>query len=181
MSEWYSSMYKGFIVTGIIAFIVGIFSSGDISINSYISGYCIIILGIMMILTLLINNSMKPNPGVSSLGMSQSILMTIGPFLLMLGVICFILSLLITYRENIVERKVSSGYYTFSNISVVLLLVQLYIVYLNINTQRFDETGKITKVTASLIYLLGVLGTITSIIMYTTLRYFTTDGFTTIM
>ena len=181
MSEWYSSMYKGFIVTGIIAFIVGIFSSGDISINSYISGYCIIILGIMMILTLLINNSMKPNPGGSSLGMSQSILMTIGPFLLMLGVICFILYLLITYKEIIVEQNVSSGYYAFSNISVVLLLFQLYIVYLNISSQKFEQTGKITKVNASLIYLLGVLGTITSIIMYTILRYFTTDGFTTII
>jgi hypothetical protein len=56
-------------------------------------------------------------------------------------------------------------------------LFQLYIVYLNISSQKFEQTGKITKVTASLIYLLGVLGTITSIIMYTMLRYFTTDGF----
>ena len=181
MSEWYSSMYKGFIVTGIIAFIVGIFSSGDISINSYISGYCIIILGIMMILTLLINNSLKPNQGESSFEMAQSILMTMGPFLLMLGVISFILYLLITYKEIIVEQNVSSGYYAFSNISVVLLLFQLYIVYLNISSQKFEQTGKITKVNASLIYLLGVLGTITSIIMYTILRYFTTDGFTTII
>jgi hypothetical protein len=175
MSEWYSSVYKGFFVTGIIAFIIGIFSSGVISINSYISGYVIIILGIMMVLTLLINNSMSTSQGITS-----SILMTIGPFLLMLGVISFILYLLITYKTNIVEQKVPSGYYTFSNISVVLLLIQLYVVYLNINSPKFEETGKITKVTASIIYLLGVLGTITSIILYTMLRYFTTDGFTTL-
>ena len=175
MSEWYSSVYKGFFVTGIIAFIIGIFSSGVISINSYISGYVIIILGIMMVLTLLINNSMSTSQGITS-----SILMTIGPFLLMLGVISFILYLLITYKTIIVEQKVPSGYYTFSNISVVLLLIQLYVVYLNINSPKFEETGKITKVTASIIYLLGVLGTITSIILYTMLRYFTTDGFTTL-
>jgi hypothetical protein len=177
MTDWYSSVYKAFLVAGIIAFIVGIFSSGDISINAYISGYVIIILGIMMLLIFLINNSLKPTPGLSSFALSQSILMTIGPFLLMLGVISFILYLLINYRTNIVEQKVSSGYYTFSNISVILLLIQLYIVYINVNSQKFFESGKLTKVTTSIIYLLGVLGTITSIILYTMLRYFTTDGY----
>jgi hypothetical protein len=114
----------------------------------------------------------------SSLESLLSILMATGPFLLMLGVIAFILYLMIKYKELIIEEKVSKGYYTFSNISVILLLIQLYIVYVNINTPKFDETGKMSQFASSLIYLLGVLGTISSIILFTILKYFTTDGFT---
>ena len=48
---------------------------------------------------------------------------------------------------------------------------------MNISTPKFDETGKISKVTSSIVYLLGVLTAISSIIMFTILKYFTTDGF----
>jgi hypothetical protein len=70
-------------------------------------------------------------------------------------------------------------YSNFSNINIILILIQLYIVYTNISSDSFEKTGKMSKVTSSVVYLLGVLSTITSIILYTILRYFTTDGFTT--
>jgi hypothetical protein len=95
----------------------------------------------------------------------------------MLGAVGFILYLMIIYKTNIIEQKVSQSYYTFSNISVIILLLQLYIVYTNISTPNFEKTGKISKVAASIIYLLGVLGIISSIILFTILHYFTTDGF----
>jgi hypothetical protein len=177
MTDWYSSVYKGFIIAGVIAFLIGFFSSGAVSLDSFIAGYSVLILGIMMVLTLLINNVLKMTQS-SSLESLLSILMATGPFLLMLGVIAFILYLMIKYKELIIEEKVSKGYYTFSNISVILLLIQLYIVYININTPKFDETGKMSQFASSLIYLLGVLGTISSIILFTILKYFTTDGFT---
>jgi len=177
MTDWYSSVYKGFIIASVIAFIIGFFSSGAVSLDSFIAGYSVLILGIMMVLTLLINNVLKMSQS-SSLGSLLSILMATGPFLLMLGVIAFILYLMIKYKELIIEEKVSKGYYTFSNISVILLLIQLYIVYISINTQKFDETGKMSQIASSIIYLLGILGTISSIILFTILKYFTTDGFT---
>ena len=59
----------------------------------------------------------------------------------------------------------------------MLLLVQLYMVYTNINTEKFENTGKMSKVTSGIIYLLGVITTICSIILYTILKYFSTDGF----
>ena len=177
MTDWYSSVYKGFIIASVIAFIIGFFSSGAVSLDSFIAGYSVLILGIMMVLTLLINNVLKMSQS-SSMGSLLSILMATGPFLLMLGVIAFILYLMIKYKELIIEEKVSKGYYTFSNISVILLLIQLYIVYISINTQKFDETGKMSQIASSIIYLLGILGTISSIILFTILKYFTTDGFT---
>ena len=178
MSGWYSSIYKAFIISAIISFVIGFFSEGKVSLGSYITGYSVLILGIMMILLILFNSIMKITEGQSILQILYTILLTAGPFLLMLGVIAFILYLMITYKSIILQDHVANGYHSFSNINVILILIQLYIVYTNITSDSFEKTGKMSKVTSSMVYLLGVLSAITSIILYTILRYFTTDGFT---
>jgi len=178
MKDWYSSVYKGFIITAIISFVIGMFSEGNVSLGAYITGYSILILGIMMILLILFNSIMKITEGQSILQILYIILLTAGPFILMLLVIAFILYLMISYKTNILDNHVSSGYNSFSNINIILILVQLYIVYTNITSDSFEKTGKISKVTSSMIYLLSVLTAISSIILYTILKYFTTDGFT---
>ena len=179
MSSWYSSIYKAFIISAIISFVIGFFSEGKVSLGSYITGYSVLILGIMMILLILFNSIMKITEGQSIFQILYTILLTAGPFLLMLGVIAFILYLMITYKSIILQDHVANGYHSFSNINVILILIQLYIVYTNITSDSFEKTGKMSKVTSSMVYLLGVLSAITSIILYTILRYFTTDGFTT--
>jgi hypothetical protein len=177
MSGWYSSIYKAFIISAIISFIIGFFSEGKVSLGSYITGYSVLILGIMMILLILFNSIMKITEGQSILQILYTILLTAGPFLLMLGVIAFILYLMIKYKSIILQDHVANGYHSFSNINIILILIQLYIVYTNISSDSFEKTGKMSKVTSSMVYLLGVLSAITSIILYTILRYFTTDGF----
>jgi hypothetical protein len=57
-------------------------------------------------------------------------------------------------------------------------MMQLFIVINNINTEKFETTGKMSKVVSSTIYLLGILTGISSIILYTILKYYSTDGFT---
>jgi hypothetical protein len=178
MSSWYSSIYKAFIISAIISFVIGFFSEGNVSLGSYITGYSVLILGIMMILLILFNSIMKITEGQSIFQILYTILLTAGPFLLMLGVIAFILYLMITYKSIILQGHVANGYHSFSNINIILILIQLYIVYTNISSDSFEKTGKMSKVTSSIVYLLGVLSAITSIILYTILRYFTTDGFT---
>ena len=180
MSGWYSSIYKAFIISAIISFVIGFFSEGKVSLGSYITGYSVLILGIMMILLILFNSIMKITEGQSIFQIFYTILLTAGPFLLMLSVIAFILYLMIKYKSIILEEHVANGYHSFSNINVILILIQLYIVYTNITSDSFEKTGKMSKVTSSIIYLLGVLSAISSIILYTILRYFTTDGFTSI-
>jgi hypothetical protein len=177
MINWYSCIYKGLIIAGIVSFMIGFFSTGKVSVDSYIAGYSVLILGIMMILTILFNKTLMITKDLSSFQTILSILLTSGPFILMLGVIGFILYLLITYKTNIVENHVPASYYSFSNISICLLLVQIYVVYTNISTPKFEETGKIPKVTSYIIYLLGILSAISSIILFTILKYFVTDGF----
>ena len=52
-------------------------------------------------------------------------------------------------------------------------------VYTNIDTDKFQATGKIPKIASTVIYLIGVLSAISSIILYTILKYYSTDGFST--
>ena len=98
----------------------------------------------------------------------------------MLTVISMLLYLIVKYKDNIIQNHVSSGYYSFSNISALLIFIQLYIIYTNVFKDKFQNTGKIGKVTSSFIYLLGVISLMTVIILYIILKYYTTDGFTTI-
>ena len=178
MSEWYNGIYKGFMAASVIAFIIGFFSQGNVSLGAYISGYSVLILAIIMILLILINNITSMTAGQSTFAVLFSIIMATGPFLLMLGVIGFILYLMITYKNNIITGHLSPGYNSFSNVISILLFIQLYIVYNNISSESFIKTKKLSPLTSSLLYLFSVLEGICSVILFTILKYFTTDGFT---
>lgn len=180
MNDWYSSIYKAFIISAFISFIIGFFTNGKVSLGAYIAGYSVLILGVMMILLILFNKIMEISQGQNFIQLLYTILFTTGPFLLIIGVIVFILYLMITYKSIILDKHVSNSYHLFSNITIIIILIQLYIVYKNISTNTFETTGKISKVTSSIVYLLGVLSAISSIILFTILKYFTTDGFTPI-
>jgi len=177
MKNWYSSIYKACILASLIAFTIGFFSKSQTSLGAYISGYSVLTLGIMMILIIIFNNVLRISSNGSTLQIFYTILMTSGPFLLMLSVIGFVLYLLINYKDKIIEGNIASSYNSFSNIIVMLLLIQVYLVYTNISTDNFESTGKISNITSNFIYLLGVVTAICSIILSTILKYFSTDGF----
>ena len=177
MTDWYSSVYKAFIYASSIAFIIGFFTESKTSLGAYLAGYSILSLGIMLILITLFKNILKVTANDSMLQILYSILISTGPFILMLGVVSFILYLLINYKNSIVDGNVAPGYNSFTNIVVILLLLQLYIVTSNIATEKFETTGKLSKVVSSILYLIGVLTAISSIILYTILKYYSTDGF----
>jgi hypothetical protein len=177
MANWYSTIYKACIYASIVAFIIGFFTSSSASLGAYLAGYSALILAIMLILIILFSTVLKTTSNNSTFQVLNSIFITAGPFILMLGVISFVLYSLIVYKNNIIEGHIAPGYNSFSNIIVILLMIQLYLVINNINTENFERTGKMSKVTSSLIYLLGVLTGISSIILYTILKYYSTDGF----
>lgn len=177
MSNWYSTIYKACIIASIIAFIIAFFSQSQTSLGAYISGYSVLILGILMILILLTNNILKVMQNSSTFQIIFSMFLTAGPFILMLAIIGFILYLLINYKNIIISGNVAPGYNSFNSIITLLIFIQLYLIYTNITSDKFEATGKISKLTSSIIYLLGVVTAICSIILYTILKYFTTDGF----
>ena len=180
MNDWYSTIYKGCILSGLVAFLIGFNTTSSTSLGAYMAGYSVIILAISMILIVLFNNVLKTGSSDSSFQIIYSILLTTGPFILILGIISFVLYLIITYKDKIVDGRIAPGYSTFSNILVMLLLIQMFMVYTNINTEKFQASGKLPKVTSSIIYVLGVLTGICSIILFTILKYYSTDGFSTI-
>jgi hypothetical protein len=173
MNDWYSGVYKAFIMASVIAFIISTLSTGKVSYGAELSGYSSLIIGVMMILVILFKKLLSGNPDSSGI---TNVLMSTGPFILMLGVIGFILYLMIVYKEAIIDGRVSPNYQTFSNIAIILFLIQVYVVYTNISSDKFATTGKMSRVTASMIYLFGILTLICSLILYTILKYFRTDG-----
>jgi hypothetical protein len=177
-SDWYPYIYKACIYAGMIAFIIGFFTDSQRSLGAYISGYSVFILGTMMILVILFKNVLKVTQNETTMNILQAIMMTSGPFILILGVISFVLYLLINYKDNITAGHTAPGYSSFSKIIVMLLFIQFYLVNSNISSEKFNTTGKLSKVTASIICLLSVLTAICAIILYTILKYFSTDGFT---
>ena len=177
MADWYSSVYKAFIFAGVIAFILGFFTNNKTSLGAYIAGYSVYILAILMILVILLSNLLRVTVNDSTFSQIYSIFTVTGPFILILAVISFVLYLLIRYKDNIVSGHVASGYNSFSNIIIMLLFIQFYLVYSTISSEKFQSTGKMSKVVSSSIYLLGVISAICSIILYTILKYYTTDGF----
>jgi hypothetical protein len=180
MSTWYSSVYKALILASVIAFAIGFFSQGNVSLGATLAGYSVLILAVMMILLILFQTTLKVTNGQTSLNTILTIIITTGPFLLMLGVVGFILYLIINYKTNIIANHVSPSFYTFSNIAILLFLIQIYFVYTNIDSDKFATTGRMSKITSSLIYLLGVLTLACSLILFTVLKYYKTDGFQTI-
>lgn len=176
MKEWYVGIYKALIIASVIGFLISFFSQGTVSYGSMLAGYSILVLGISMILLILFTQILKVTQNDSAFQIISTILMTSGPFLLMLGIIGFVLYLLIKYKDPINDNHISQSYHTFSNITIILLLIQIYMVYTNIATKEFEVSGKMSKVTSSLIYLLGVLTGMCSMIMYIILKFFRTDG-----
>ena len=178
MSDWYPNIYKACIYAGMIAFIIGFFTDSMTSLGAYIAGYSVFTLGVMMILVILFSNVLRVNQNESFMKILYTILMATGPLILILGVIVFVLYLLINYKDNIVTGRVAPGFNSFSNIIVMMLFLQFYLITTNINTEKFELTGKMPKLVSNMIYLFGVITAICSIILYTILKYFSTDGFT---
>lgn len=170
------NIYKAFILASVVLFIVSFFTSGDSPIGSLITAYSTLTISIIMIMLILLNNILRVSQGQSIFNLILSIMLTSGPFLLMLAVVGIMLFCIISYSSAIGKGNVSNNYYTFSNIIVILFLLQIYLLYGNIVSDKFQQTGKISKITLSMVYLVGTITAICSLIVFTILRYFTTDG-----
>ena len=176
MSDLYSEFYKALIVISFIAFIISFMTSGNMFITSLTAGYFILLIAVIMILIMLFNNIYKISQNASTMNVLYSIFMTTGPFLLMVAIISFILYITLLYKKPIVNGEISKNFYTLSNISVALFLLQIFVVYKNINTSKFESTGLLSNVTSKGVYLLGLLTAVCSFNIYNILKYFRTDG-----
>jgi hypothetical protein len=175
--DWYKSTYNSLLLTAVILFLIAFGTTGDINIGTTISAYCLLVLSVFMILILVVNKTLSTEQDVSGFQSAMDALRTAGPLFLILGVIGFVLYLLIYYKNDILGNRVSNSFYTFSNITTIILLMQIYLLYTNMNVKDGFK-GQISKVVSGSLLIIGLFSVMSSMILYTILRYYTTDGFT---
>lgn len=178
MSNFYILICKGFISTTIIAFIIGLLTKPNISLGAFIAGYSVLILSILMILIIIFNSGLIQTNGVSIIQLLYSSLFLAGPFILMLGIFSLILYLLIRYKDILTSDNISDLYKSFNYYITPLVIIQLCIILYGINNENFVYTGRISRLISSIIYLIASIVAIYSILLYYSLTYYVTDGFT---
>lgn len=176
MNIWYNGIYKALFLASIISIIIYNFSSDTTSINALISSLVTLSLGLMLILYIILYNILEITKNSSFLNTIVTILNGIGPFFIMLSVILLFLYLLFTNKDRIINGRVSKSYYTFSNITVLILLFQMYFVYKNIISSKFDSTRQISRMVSIILYLFNVITGICTITLFTILKYYSADG-----
>jgi hypothetical protein len=165
-------------MVSVILYLVSFFITGTAKVACSVAAYSTIAVAILMILGYSLNNVSKiyQTNHLSSWQYFKLVISNSGPFILLLGIIAYSLYLLIVYQSRIIENHTTSEYNTFSTISIILILIDIYIFYNSINSKTFTTTGKLPKLSYSMMYLIGVLNVISVLIMNTILKYFTTDG-----
>ena len=53
----------------------------------------------------------------------------------------------------------------------------MYLLYDGIDSEQFKKTNRLSKITLSVLSLAAILNTICVFILFTILKYYTTDGF----
>jgi len=178
MPNWYTMIYSALILVSIILFFVTFFTSGVSKIACSITAYSCMATSILMILgfSLYNLNIISDEANYSNYNYFLNLLMVSGPFILLLGIIGFSLYLLIVYQNRISNGHVANEYTSFSTISIILTLLEIYIFYEAMSSKQFITTGKLPKLSYSIMYLIGVINVVSVMIMAIILKYFITDG-----
>ena len=162
MSYWTANVYKSLVYSGVIMLLISFFTSGNATARAATVGYFAIGLGLLLV----IGDTQTMTPDIYKLFIDCF------PLWVMLYIVGFILYMTIKYYDIISESRVSTSYFTFSNIIVILFLAQLYILSKN----NFEMNNGLD------IGMLGILAIgviqfiICLLVLYVILEFYTTDG-----
>lgn len=176
MGAWYEAVYKSFLIACIWIFLFSLGFTGETQFNCMITGYSLLIISISLIMIVILYNVAINIQNASMFSALLNILINTGPYILMLFTLCVIVYIQITYKSEIISGHVSKGYTSFSNITLILFIVQVYILYSNMNSSNYQSSGKLPRIVSGIIYFLDILEIMTVIILFVILKYFTTDG-----
>jgi hypothetical protein len=105
-----------------------------------------------------------------------SILTSIGPILVIIGAICYYLSIIGIYKDRITNGNVDPDYYSVSSGFLVCILLQNCIFFRGITNDEFKKTYTLDKITSMMLYFIGILSIVLVITINIILAYFSTDG-----
>jgi len=174
-NKWYSIIYNSLLIVGVIIILCTVSSNSASSLTGTIIGFSFIVTGTLLMIGYLMNN-LNSQATASSTSSLISALITVGPFVLLLGILIYMIYLLSYYFKQITDGHVAGGYYTFMNIFIVLLMVEFYIFYNGMQDKTFKTSGTVGKVTGMILYLMELISIVTVITLGIILKYFSTDG-----
>ena len=156
---WYSNLYKISILIGILLYVIQLFMTGSNKTNALVAGHVNISLGLFLFVVLLANQ-----------GASNYLIASIA---LLGSLIAQLLYMTSAKHERISNEHVSSGFYTFNVISITLVLLELFILYMD---QQLEERFNVSIKTLSMLTFISLLIGASNWIVYTILYSYVTDG-----
>ena len=163
---YWKAVYTSLFYISVLLFIVSFFTDTNTSLILIESANILLGTGIIFELCLYGGN----------LGIDMQLATYSFPFALMIGTIIYTVTLLILNQDVISDGQVSPGFFTFINISTILVLIQLYIF---LTTKKDNNPTQLTRLppqSSAFMGLLGILNIICIITVYIILTYFRTDG-----
>ena len=159
MIIWYSNLYKISILIGILLYVIQLFMTGPNKTYALIAGHANISLGLFLFMVLLANQ------GTSGVLIASIVLLG--------SLIAQLLYMTSVKHERISNGHVSSGFYTFNVISMILVLLELFILYMD---KQLEERFNVSLNTISMMTFLSLLIGASNWIVYTILFSYVTDG-----
>jgi hypothetical protein len=176
-SSPYIYAFYTFIYTSLILFIMSFFASSYTYIGSIVcADACLSVAIIIIMVDILYNLFNKSVERVTSQNMLFNAISSIGPFLFIFIILAFSVYYMVVFRDKILSGQVSPSYMTFNNMSTVLIMVQTMILFNGVTNKTYKQTGKVSKITSSLLYLVSLMNVICLYIIYIVLNYYITDG-----
>ena len=158
------------LIAAVISIFCTIWSSDTNSVNALISEYSVVE-GVIVLITVLTILNMKGR-NISLFTFDSFI--TLFPFLLIIFIIGFYISLLAIYTDRISNNKVSSYYSSFSSTFIGLIIAQI-MVLVNDIMKKPDSNPILSRKTFSILMFLGTINTITVITLGIILKLYATD------
>ncbi len=159
MLIWYSTLYKISILIGILLYIIQLFLTGSNKTNALIAGHANVSLGLFLLIILIMSRG-SMNALVACIAVLGSL---VGQLLWMTS----------AKHERVSNGHVSSGFYTFNIISITLILLELFVMYMD---AQLEETFNVSLKTLSMMIFMSLLISASNWIVYTILYSYVTDG-----
>jgi len=179
LNKLFASMTMGFLGSGILSFMLYLMLSGipSVAVKVLMSMLVLFSAGIISMIVYMSRNV----EGESIVSKISAGFKNTWALWLMLAPIIFILHLITTNITRISEGHISDGYYKFINISILLIMTQVYNIYTSIqkraeNSKIDNAFAKLSTLHSNIIGCLGVVNMVCSITLYIILVMFITDG-----
>jgi len=172
--SWFDVVYMSLFAVSTIIIMI---SATDVSSMAYLSivGYSLIFISIMLITVNILNNIRIATGGKMST-FFPAFFYSASPFILNMGIILFLLSLMIVYFNRINQGHLSKDYYGFSQSAIILMLIQMIILYNGMQTKSYQDQKIFPMIYTSSSLLVGVINIYVVVCIQIILKYYTTDG-----